>query len=265
MIVSYLCRLEGTRRSRRQLAVINKTPAAKQFPAGVFSLDLLAVSQCLLKAKDQQFVIPLISKDLKHAQKRVAMNWVELAATGFGFLCVLLTIRRSIWCWPTGLIQVLLFTIIFYDAKLYSDVLLHVIYVFLQFYGWYYWTREDARDESLIVQSLPPSSLGFWIVVTMAGTVALGWAMARWTDASLPYPDAFTTTASLVAQFLLARRYVQNWGFWICVDIVAIWVYFMKDLNATALLYVAFLIMASIGFVIWNKQLSRQPAEEVLA
>ncbi len=210
-------------------------------------------------------MVLLISKDLKHAQERIAMSGVELAATGFGFLCVLLTIRRSIWCWPTGLIQVLLFIIIFYDAKLYSDVLLHVIYVFLQFYGWYYWTRKDARDENLIVQSLTPSSLGFCIVVTMTGTIGLGWLMVSWTDASLPYPDAFTTTASLVAQFLLARRYVQNWGFWICVDIVAIWVYFTKDLNATALLYVAFLIMANFGLVVWKKQLSKQQSDEVVA
>ncbi len=191
------------------------------------------------------------------------INLIELTATGFGFLCVLLTIRRSVWCWPTGLIQVLLFIIIFYDAKLYSDLLLHVIYVFLQFYGWYYWTRDDAGNEDLIVKSLPFSWLGFWLATTVAGTIGLGSAMASWTDASLPYPDAFTTVASLVAQFLLARRYVQNWGFWIGVDIVAIWVYFTKELNATAVLYMTFLILASVGLAIWKKQLAKQRTDEV--
>lgn len=141
------------------------------------------------------------------------MSWVELTATVFGFLCVLFTIRRSVWCWPTGLVQVSLFIIVFYDAKLYSDLLLHVVYVLLQFYGWYCWTRKDACDESLIVRSLPMQWVGGWIIATVAGTMVLGWAMARWTDASLPYPDAFTTTASLVAQLMLARRYVQNWAF----------------------------------------------------
>lgn len=191
------------------------------------------------------------------------INLIELSATGFGFLCVLLTICRSVWCWPTGLIQVLLFIIIFYDAKLYSDLLLHVIYVFLQFYGWYHWTRADADDGDLVVKSLAISWLGCWLAVTVAGTIGLGWAMALWTDASLPYPDAFTTVASLVAQFLLARRYVQNWGFWICVDIVAIWVYSTKELNATAVLYITFLLLASAGLVIWNKQLVKQRADEV--
>lgn len=187
------------------------------------------------------------------------MSWIELTATVFGFLCVLFTICRSVWCWPTGLIQVLLFIFVFYDAKLYSDLLLHVIYVFLQLYGWHCWTRKAANDDSLIVLSLPRRVLGGWVVITIAGTIALGWAMAHWTDASLPYPDAFTTTASLVAQFLLARRYIQNWLFWICVDVVAIWVYFTKELNATAVLYLAFLIMASIGLVIWYKRLLNQP------
>ncbi|QDV69110.1 Nicotinamide riboside transporter PnuC [Rosistilla carotiformis] len=193
------------------------------------------------------------------------MNLIELTATGFGFLCVLLTIRRSVWCWPTGLIQVLLFIIIFYDAKLYSDLVLHVIYVGLQFYGWYCWTRDDAGDENLIVKSLPMSWLVGWIAVTVIGTVSLGWAMARWTDASLPYPDAFTTVASLVAQLLLARRYFQNWGFWICVDCVAIWVYYTKDLHATAVLYTAFLILATIGFLAWNKQRRKQEIEAIAA
>ncbi len=205
----------------------------------------------------------IIRKDSQEPRKRVVINLIELSATGFGFLCVLLTIRRSVWCWPTGLIQVLLFIIIFYDAKLYSDLLLHVIYVFLQFYGWYHWTRADADDGDLVVKSLAISWLGCWLAVTVAGTIGLGWAMALWTDASLPYPDAFTTVASLVAQFLLARRYVENWGFWICVDIVAIWVYSTKELNATAVLYITFLLLASAGLVIWNKQLVKQSADEV--
>ncbi len=188
------------------------------------------------------------------------MSWVELTATVFGFLCVLFTIRRNIWCWPTGLIQVSLFIFVFYDAKLYSDLLLHVIYIFLQFYGWYCWTRKDASDGSLIVQSLPMPWLGGWVVVTIAGTIGLGGAMVHWTDASLPYPDAFTTVASLVAQFLLARRYVQNWSFWICVDVVAIWVYFTKELNATAVLYIVFLVMASTGLIMWSNRLRKQPS-----
>lgn len=189
------------------------------------------------------------------------MSWVEICATVFGFLCVVLTIRRSVWCWPTGLIQVLLFIAVFYDAKLYSDLLLHVIYVFLQFYGWYHWTRPDASNDSLLIQTLTLPSLGCWVMMVVAGTIGLGWSMDRWTDASLPYPDAFTTVASLVAQFLLARRYIQNWGFWICVDLVAIWVYFTKELNATAMLYIAFLVLAAIGMAVWIRRLSGQRTE----
>lgn len=193
------------------------------------------------------------------------ISWIEWTATFFGFLCVVLTIRRNIWCWPTGLVQVSLFIVVFYQAKLYSDLLLHVIYVFLQFYGWYCWTRQNAVNETLIVKSLPRFSLLAWSGVTVVGTVVWGGAMSTWTDASLPYPDAFTTVASLVAQFLLARRYIQNWGFWICVDVVAIWVYFTKQLNATAMLYITFLILATIGLMIWHRQLRHQDPREAMA
>lgn len=190
------------------------------------------------------------------------MQWIELTATIFGLLCVLLTIRRSIWCWPTGLVQVLLFIIVFYDAKLYSDLILHVIYVGMQLYGWHCWTHPSANQAKLGVFSLPPSHLARWILVAMVGTLVWGFSMKTWTDASLPYADAFTTVTSLIAQYLLARRYVQNWGFWIVVDVVAIGVYFAKDLHATATLYAVFLILATVGWMSWTRELQNQTITE---
>ena len=83
------------------------------------------------------------------------MFWIELAATICGFVCVVLTIRRNVWCWPTGLVQVLLFILIFYHAKLYSDLILHVIYVGMQFYGWYCWTGRRAAERERFASCCP--------------------------------------------------------------------------------------------------------------
>lgn len=188
---------------------------------------------------------------------------IELAATAFGFLCVVLTIRRNIWCWPVGLVQVLLFIVIFYQAKLYSDLGLHVIYVGLQFYGWYCWSRsEPARSSSdvnltrpaLPVTSLSPLAMSCWVGIAAAGTTLLGWLMSSFTDAAVPYGDAFTTVTSLIAQFLLARKKLESWIFWIAVDIIAVGIYLSKSLIPTSILYLAFLVLAILGYLAWRRE-----------
>jgi nicotinamide mononucleotide transporter len=188
------------------------------------------------------------------------MTWIEIIAVVFGLLCVLLTIRQNIWCWPTGLVQVSLYIVIFHDAKLYSDLILHVIYVVLQVYGWYHWLYGGRERSKLPVTRMPSLHLGAWIAVCIAGTAVWGWFMATYTDAAVPYPDAFTTVASLVAQWLMARKKLASWYFWIAVDIVAINVYLYKALYPTAGLYAVFLVLATIGFFAWRKTISKDEA-----
>ena len=190
------------------------------------------------------------------------MSTIELIAVVFGLLSVVLTIRQSIWCWPTGLVQVILFIGIFYDAKLYSDMILHVIYVFLQFYGWYYWLRGDKGTTPPKVESLSPIMLASWGTAVAVLSALWGYVMYRWTDASFAFADAFIMVASLAAQWLLAQKKLQSWWFWIAVDLVAIFVYWQKDLKLTSLLYVVFLVLAGLGWWTWKK--SRQQTRRVL-
>lgn len=183
----------------------------------------------------------------------IPMNGIELTATIFGVLCVGLYIRQNIWSWPTGLVQVILFVYIFYEARLYSDMLLHIIYIFLQLYGWYHWLYGGHDRTSLPITTLARISLATWVGVGLAGTVALGFTMDTFTDAALPYADAFTTVMSLIAQWLLARKKLESWGFWIAVDVVAIGVYLSRDLYFTTGLYILFLGMAMAGLLAWRR------------
>jgi nicotinamide mononucleotide transporter len=183
---------------------------------------------------------------------------IEIVASVAGFLCVFLIIKRSIWCWFFGFIQVTLFAYIFFGAKLYSDAGLHVIYMGLQFYGWWNWIqhRDPQRKQTpaLIIHPTSVKDLALWAGVAIMGTLVLGYLMQTYTDASFAYPDAFTTSASLVAQWLLTRRHLFNWLFWIVVDIVAIFIYLQKGLYPTSALYFAFLIMCFFGQYSWWKQ-----------
>jgi nicotinamide mononucleotide transporter len=180
---------------------------------------------------------------------------IEGVAVVFGLACVWLTVRQKIWCWPTGLVQVSLYIYIFYQVKLYSDLILHVIYVVMQVYGWYHWLHGGDDRATLPVSTLTLRQRLTWPSVMLAGTAAWGFVMATYTDAAVPYGDAFTTVASLLAQWLMARKKVESWVFWIAVDVIAIGIYWFKELFLTAGLYAAFLVLATIGLFAWRKSL----------
>lgn len=184
------------------------------------------------------------------------MSVVEAIGVIFGVVCVALTIRQSVWCWPTGLVQVALFIHVFYSARLYSDMVLHVAYVVLQIYGWRQWLRGDTTASTLPVSTLSPRDRWGWVVAVAAIAVAWGTAMVRYTDAAAPYADAFIAAASLAAQYLLAHKRLENWLIWIAVDVVAIAVYWSRGLRLTAALYVVFLVLAGLGLRSWSRSLA---------
>ena len=181
---------------------------------------------------------------------------LEIFGAIFGFLAVYFTIKENIWCWYFGLIQVTVFCFVFYTAKLYSDMILHVIYIFLQIYGWYNW-KYGGNNQSTLHITLAKNKW-LWISLTIILSFFLGYIMETKTDASYPYPDAFITIASLAAQYLLIKKVLASWLFWIVVDIVAITVYWYKELYFTTALYLLFLVMATIGYLEWKKVYKEQ-------
>lgn len=182
---------------------------------------------------------------------------LEHVAVACGLANIYLTIRQNIWCWPVGVIMVSLYMYIFFNAKLYSDTGLQVFFLVMQFYGWYRWTRgpvERARSLSPVTRLRATG----WLLTgagVVAGAALLGTAMNRLTDASLPYPDALTTMLSVVAQFLLTRKILDNWTLWIVADVIYVGIYTAKDLYWTAGLYAVFLVLCIKGYRDWKRDL----------
>src|SRR3990167_6951214 len=187
---------------------------------------------------------------------------LEVTAAILGFLSVFFTVRASMWMWPTGLIMVTMYAKIFYDYKLYSDSILQVVYIGLQIYGWYFWmskggslTKSNRPITTLDVQQILAS-----IVIATVATILIGYTFYTYTDASVPYFDAAIVSLSLVAQWHLDRKRRGNWIFWIAVDLIAVPVYYYKELYFTAALYTLFLVMAVSGYFAWNKKYKAQVA-----
>jgi len=179
---------------------------------------------------------------------------LDTLAAVCGLANVYLTVRQNIWCWPVGVVMVSLYIYIFFGAKLYSDVALQFFFLVVQFYGWYEWTRgpvEHARSLSAVGR-LGVKGWTWTAAGAGAGTAILGTVMRRYTDAALPYPDAFTTMLSVIAQFLMTRKILENWTLWIVADVVYIAVYSIKSLYWTAGLYAVFLILCVKGYREWK-------------
>jgi nicotinamide mononucleotide transporter len=187
------------------------------------------------------------------------MSPLEITAVVFGLLSVGFTIRQSIWCWPTGLVNVVLYILIFYQTQLYSDVVLQIIYVPLQLYGWWHWLTGDKETPALPITRLIATAAITWAAIAAILIVADGYLMHRYFNAALPWWDAAIAVLSLIAQYLLARKVLENWLIWIAVDILALGVYATKGLYLTTGLYGVYLVLASLGLTAWIQSLRKQP------
>jgi len=180
---------------------------------------------------------------------------LEHIAVACGLGNIYLTIRQNIWCWPVGVVMVSLYIYIFFGAKLYSDAGLNVFFLVMQFYGWYHWTRGGVEHSTSLSAVTRLSPRGWtWTAAGVVGwTAGVGTLMHHLTDAAAPYPDAFTTILSIIAQFLLTRKILENWTLWIVADVVYISVYSYKALYWTAGLYVVFLVLCIKGYREWSR------------
>jgi nicotinamide mononucleotide transporter len=183
------------------------------------------------------------------------VNHLELVAAVVGAVSVWLSVRQNIWSWPTAIVNVVLYALVFYDAKLYADMGLQVIYAVLSVYGWYEWLYGgEGRTELRVTRTAPR----LWAVlagIAAAGSAVLGIVLHHETDAALPYMDATLSSTSLVAQWMMTRKLLENWLVWIAVDVLYVGMFIFKHLYLTAGLYAVFLALAVRGYVDWRRSM----------
>lgn len=179
-------------------------------------------------------------------------SYVEIIGFGTGLLCVAYIIRENVWNFPIGIVNNIFFIILFFQAALFADMGLQVIYILLAFIGWYAWVY-GGKDKSVL--NITRST--FWeltivFLVIIIATFILNQYLITIND-SYPFLDALTTCMSLGAQWLLNFKRIENWIIWMLADIIYIWLYIQKNLNLTAILYVVFFALCIIGINQWYK------------
>jgi nicotinamide mononucleotide transporter len=187
-----------------------------------------------------------------------AVTYIEFLASLFGVANILLIVRRSVWNFPAALVMVTLTGIVLWDAKLYSDAGLQLFFFVVNILGWVLWSRNQGEEGEIIVDRLGTLGRIGWIAAAMCAVYGWGLFMALNTDATYPWWDASVAMLSVAAQILMTRRYIDNWHWWIVVNLVSIGLYWQKELYWFTGLYVIFLGMAVWGLIEWRRAEARQ-------
>lgn len=182
---------------------------------------------------------------------------LELIGVAFGLLTVYFSVKQNILTWPTGIVSVSAFGILFYHIKLYADMCLQVFFLWSCLQGWYFWLHGGEQRSALRVSRLTPAQRVAIGLAVLASVLSIGYLFHRYTDASLPFLDSTASGMSVVAQLLMMRKKLEHWYLWIAVDVFSIGIYVYKEVMLTAGLYLVFLLLSVRGLVEWKRELNR--------
>lgn len=181
---------------------------------------------------------------------------LEIASFALAVAMVVLNIRQSPWAWLFSIASAALYAIVFFQAKIYGDMALQFFFIAVSLWGWYQWLFGGTAHRGIAVTRLTARGIVYTGVAWLITWLAVAALLMTWTDTDVPRIDAFLTAGSLVGQFLLSRKKLENWHLWIVIDLIYVGLYIHKDLYLTALLYAVFVVMAAVGLQTWKKSLA---------
>lgn len=181
-------------------------------------------------------------------------SWAECVGSLSGILMVFCNLRLWTAAWPLSILSSLSYLLVFLDSHIYGNASLQLLFIVMAIWGWWQWLRGKSDGQRLVVRPLPRRGR---LLVVCAGIVlwpVVGWTLAHSTETDVPYWDAFPTAGSLLGQFLLARKHIENWPVWLAVNVVAMALFAYRGLWFTVGLYGLFAVLALAGWRSWLKQ-----------
>jgi len=187
-----------------------------------------------------------------------ALDPAEAIAVIAAIAYLLLAIRQNIWCWLGAALSTALYVHLFVGARLYMESLLNLFYFAMAIYGWSVWYHGRHGDEEMPVSVWRPGTHAIAIAMIVALSLLSGFLLERRTDAVYPYVDSMTTWAAIWATFLVARKVLENWWYWLAIDTASVAIYWSRDLHLTSLLFGVYVLMIPFGFVAWQRSWREQ-------
>jgi nicotinamide mononucleotide transporter len=180
---------------------------------------------------------------------------IEVLGAITGLISVWLTVKNKVWCWFWGIVSVLVYSVVFWETRLYADMALQLVFVVMNVYGWYAWlhgTSDNETTQRRHISSISRDEIFASLLALAVMALGLGQFLRRFTNAAVPDVDALLTAFSLVAIWMQARKYRENWLVWLVADVLYVGLFLNRKLWLTAALYLVFCVMAVQGWREWN-------------
>lgn len=182
------------------------------------------------------------------------LNAWEAIAVVLALAYLLLAMRRSLWCWPAAAISTLIYTLLFWEVALVMESALNLFYLVMAFYGFWQWKYGGGDHHGVSLCQWSGRTHMVLLAVTTLVAMTLGWLTSTYTHADFAYLDALTTCFAVVGTFMLARKVVENWIYWVVIDLVSIYLYLNKGLWLTSALFVLYVVLAAVAYLQWRRQ-----------
>jgi nicotinamide mononucleotide transporter len=189
----------------------------------------------------------------------LSANYIELSGAILGLVYVFFSVRQKVMTWPAGIATSIVYAYVFFTSRFYAGMGLQIYYVAISVYGWYYWVKGERPDPSkdLPVRKISSSQMVWSLLIFIPTFIILYLILSLKTDSPVPALDALTTSLSIVATWLLARKILENWLIWIVADLVYIGLYLYKNLWPTVILFLAYEALAIFGYLQWKRSLQK--------
>lgn len=184
------------------------------------------------------------------------MQTLEIIGAVIGLIYLYLEYKANKWLWLFGVIMPVVYVFIFYQSKFYADMGINVYYFFASIYGWMVWTRKKHSETQTQISHTPKRFILPLTVAGLAFFAFIAFILIRFTDSPVPYGDSFTTAISILGMWMLAHKYIEQWGIWFVVNVVSCGLYIWKGMHiATILLFAVYSIISVFGYFKWKRMM----------
>lgn len=187
-----------------------------------------------------------------------ATSTLEIVSVVFGLIYIVLAARENIWCWPAAFIGTGTAIFLFWDASLLMESALNIYYLAMAVIGWWQWKYGSLKKTELAISAWSPAQHGFALSLIICLTLISGYLLSQNTGAAHPYVDSFTTWAAVITTWMVARKILENWLYWMIINPVSVWLYAERGLYLYALLFIAYSIIPVFGYLKWRKNFVNQ-------
>ncbi|MDZ7790838.1 MAG: nicotinamide riboside transporter PnuC [Xanthomonadales bacterium] len=195
------------------------------------------------------------------AQRWAQMSGWELVAVVLAVAYLLLAVRQNRWCWLAAFVSTAIFTVLFWKVQLLMQSALNGYYMAMAIYGWWHWQHGQGDDGELAITRWPLSRHALTIGLVLACTAISGYLLARHSNAAWPYLDSLVTWGAVITTFMVARKVLENWAYWMVINSLAVFLFIDRGMHLTAALHATYLVISVFGWLSWHRDYWRQRSE----